>query len=108
MKRIVKVISSILLILFISLSLFSCNKDSTPPVITILGDNPVNTCVDMGYMDAGATALDDEDGDISSSIKINSNVDTLVDGSYHVTYTVSDNAGNEATAQREVNVIFCK
>ena len=40
-----------------------CNVDTTSPVITILGDNPVNIHAGQVYIDAGATALDDRDGD---------------------------------------------
>ena len=37
--------------------------DTTPPVITLLGDNPAVVGVGEEYVDAGATAFDDVDGD---------------------------------------------
>ncbi|MDD2181395.1 MAG: DUF5011 domain-containing protein, partial [Bacilli bacterium] len=75
------------------------------PVITILGNNPVNVNVENAYTDAGATAIDDVDGDITEKIKITGTVDVNVVGTYTVKYTVNDKAGNETIATRTVNVI---
>jgi hypothetical protein len=88
--------------------IYSCKKDTEPPVITILGDNPISVCIDFEYTDAGASAHDNEDGDVTSKIEISSNVNISAIGTYHVTYTVKDEAGNQALEQREVNVIYCK
>jgi len=79
--------------------------DTTAPVITINGDNPANVEIGSNYTDARATALDDVDGDLTPSISISGTVDTNSLGEYIITYTVSDNAGNQATATRTVNVI---
>lgn len=92
-------------ILFIG---FGCKKDKTPPVITILGYNPITTCVGIPYVDPGATATDDEDGDITDKINTTIEIDTSQSGTGHVYYLVSDNAGNTASATRTVNVIYCK
>ena len=76
------------------------------PVITILGSNPVSITVNNPYTDAGATALDNIDGDVTSQIQIGGDaVDTTTVGVYNITYTVSDNTGNIATAIRTVNVL---
>ncbi|HEY4695861.1 MAG TPA: DUF5011 domain-containing protein, partial [Candidatus Hydromicrobium sp.] len=80
--------------------------DTTPPVITIIGENPVMVELGSEYADTGATAADDVDGDISGSIEVLSTVDTAVPGSYKVTYNVSDAAGNAAAeVTRIVNVV---
>ena len=79
--------------------------DTTAPVITITGANPVDVDLGATYSDAGATATDVHDGDLTSSITVSSNVDTNTAGTYTVTYTVSDAAGNQATETRTVNVI---
>jgi hypothetical protein len=84
------------------------DKDTTKPVITITGNNPVTACVGFPYDDAGATATDDKDGDITSKINVSINVDTTQPGNGTVTYEVTDAAGNKATATRDVNVIYCK
>lgn len=80
--------------------------DTTPPVITLLGDNPQVITVGSAYMELGATATDNIDGDLSTAIVIDSSaVNTAVAGSYSVTYDVTDAAGNAATtATRTVTV----
>jgi VCBS repeat-containing protein len=79
--------------------------DATPPVIRLRGDATINLTIDTPYSDAGATATDAEDGDISSRIVVTNPVDTAVLGSYTITYAVSDLAGNAAApVTRTVNV----
>ena len=78
--------------------------DTTAPIITILGNNPENVLLNGIYTDAGATALDNLDGDLTSQISVVNNVNTAIAGTYPVTYTVSDLAGNTAIATRTVNV----
>ena len=64
--------------------------DTTVPVITLLGEDPVTIEVGDTYTDAGATATDNFDGDITSSIVTVSTVNTAIVGVYLVTYNVSD------------------
>jgi PKD repeat protein len=75
------------------------------PVITLKGDNPLTITVGEEYVDPGATAYDEEDGDLSDQIVITGTVDTSTPGEYTVTYTVRDSAGNTATATRVVKVV---
>ena len=80
--------------------------DTTPPVITLLGNNPVDIDQGTSFTDPGATASDDHDGNVTSSIVISGSVDANTIGSYTLSYNVSDAAGNTATAAtRTVNVI---
>ena len=80
-------------------------EDSIAPVINLLGDAAVSIEVGDTYIDAGATAKDNYDGDITSNIVTVSNVDTAIVGSYTVTYDVSDANGNAAdTVTRIVTV----
>jgi len=80
-------------------------KDTTPPVITILGNNPETITLGSSYTDAGATASDNVDGDITSNIIVVNPVNTSIVGAYIITYNVSDAAGNLATeVTRTVNV----
>lgn len=102
-----KVLGVLCLLLTISLFI-SCNKDKNPPVITVVGINPANHCIGIDYVDQGATAQDEEDGDITDKINTSNNVDTDQIGTYTVVYTVEDKAGNSTTVTRTVNVIFCK
>lgn len=78
--------------------------DTAAPVITLKGDALVKIKIGEEYKDAGATAADKVDGDLSKNIKTENKVDVSEKGKYTVTYTVKDAAGNEATATREVIV----
>jgi len=69
-------------------------------LITLEGEATVTLEVGASYTDAGATANDNYDGDITETIVIVNNVDLAVVGTYAVTYNVSDangNAGEEVT-----------
>jgi len=79
--------------------------DTTLPVIIIIGNNPISHEVGNPYTDEGAYALDDVDGDITSSIIIINNVNPNVVGTYTVDCEVTDTAGNTAIANRTVNVV---
>ena len=64
-------------------------------MITLTGSD-VSQEVGGSYTDAGATALDNIDGDITSNIATVNPVDPSTVGVYTVTYNVSDAAGNPA------------
>ena len=81
------------------------NIDKTAPVITLLGSNPATVNTGGTYIDAGASASDDVNGNITNNITTTSTVNTSVVGTYTVSYKVSDLAGNQGTAVRTVNVI---
>ncbi len=78
--------------------------DTTAPVITILGSNPVSLNVGSNYTDAGATATDNVDGNLTSEIILVNSVNTSAVGNYTVTYNVTDAAGNSALVTRTVIV----
>lgn len=79
--------------------------DTTPPIITLIGASTINLNVGDTYNELGATATDNLDGDLTSSIVITGNVNTAVAGSYLVNYNVSDSSGNAAAqVTRTVNV----
>ncbi|WP_461587329.1 immunoglobulin-like domain-containing protein [Winogradskyella sp.] len=79
--------------------------DTTSPVITLIGASTINLNVGDVYNELGATATDNVDGDLTSSIVIAGNVNTSVAGTYQVTYNVSDAAGNAASeVVRTINV----
>ena len=76
--------------------------DTTLPIISLLGDNSITIEVGSSYDDAGATASDNYDGDITSSIIVNSTVNTSLAESYTVTYNVTDANGNAATTATRI------
>ena len=77
--------------------------DTTPPVITL---NPASKSVmysDEKYVEPGFSATDAVDGDVTAKV-IASGIDTKKVGESQITYTVTDNNGNTATAVRKVTV----
>ncbi len=70
--------------------------DTIKPVITLQGETEVNLTVGEAYTDAGATANDNVDGDISANIITVNSVNITVAGTYTVTYNVQDDANNSA------------
>ena len=78
--------------------------DTTPPVITLLGDNPMALELGSSYAEPGATALDDRDGDLSANITVTGTVNANTPGSYTLSYDVSDTTGNSTTVTRTINV----
>lgn len=86
--------------------------DTTPPIITLNGNQTINLNVGDNYFEPGASAIDDVDGDISSNILITgnetllTNPTSLPEGSYVLAYNVSDSSGNSAIEKiRTVNVL---
>ncbi|HIC30888.1 MAG TPA: DUF5011 domain-containing protein [Flavobacteriaceae bacterium] len=80
-----------------TVNIITGTPDTTPPVITLTGASTINLEVGDTYTELGATATDNEDGDISSSIAITGTVNTNAAGTYTRFYNVSDSAGNAAT-----------
>jgi|GEM_PF-4751899 len=77
---------------------------NTAPTITLVGENPFSVTVGNAFTDQGATALDLEDGDLTSAIVATGTVDTNTVGTYTLTYTVTDSGGLKATTTRTINV----
>ena len=101
MKKIIYVLT----ILIVACSNDNSNSnDTTAPIITLDGLAIATVNLNSTYTDAGATAMDDVDGDLTSSIVITGVVNTSIEGNYIITYTVSDTSGNIATATRQVVV----
>jgi Domain of unknown function (DUF5011) len=88
----------------------SCAKEDTvAPVITVTGGNTItqNLPASSGggtWTNPTATATDDEDGTITA-INVSGTVNPNLAGTYTLTYTCSDAAGNTATETVTVNVI---
>ena len=76
----------------------------TPPALIVNGLNPMNLVVGDTYTEQGASAVDREDGDITSNIQTTGTVDTTTTGTYTITYTVTDSGNNTVTKTRTVNV----
>lgn len=92
------------------LSLTSCKtEDAGAPMITVTGganqSQSLPSIANNGtWTNPTATAMDDEDGDISMSITVSGTVNPNLAGNYTLTYTVSDAAGNTATEVVTVSI----
>jgi hypothetical protein len=70
--------------------------DTTPPVITLIGDNPHLIANGAAYVDLGAAVTDNVDA--NRTITGTGTVNTAVAGDYTITYNAADAAGNVAIA----------
>jgi hypothetical protein len=76
--------------------------DTTPPVITVLGTNPLSLTIGTAYTEAGATCVDNKDP--SCTVVTSGTVNTAAVGTYVITYTATDAAGNVSSKTRVVSV----
>lgn len=81
---------------------FTDALDNIPPTITLNGQDTVTVLINTSYTEAGATAFDCTDGNITPTI-VNA-PDTAVVGIYNVLYIATDAAGNSDTVTRLVIV----
>lgn len=79
-------------------------KDVIAPVLSLKGYQSVSLYVGGGYSEAGYSASDECDGDITGNVVVEGNVNTQIPGTYTVTYRVADSSGNVTEAKRTVTV----
>ncbi len=77
---------------------------SQAPTISLVGESTIYLEVGDTFTDPGASASDNVDGDLTSSITSSGTVDTATEGTYTIVYSVSDAAGNIASVSRTVIV----
>ena len=80
----------------------SAPVDTTAPVITLNGSNPIQLTVGQTFTDPGATAVDAVDG--VCNVSVSGTVNTGVAGTYTLTYSAADRSGNQASVTRTVVV----
>ena len=79
-------------------------KDVIAPVITLKGAQNVSLYVGDSYSEAGYSAVDECDGDITANVTVEGSVNPQQEGTYTVVYKVSDLSGNLAEVKRTVKV----
>jgi len=85
--------------------IINVTPDVTPPVMTLIGNNPLTLVLGSQYLEPGANVVDSYDGVIPfSNVNVTGFVNSLAIGQYVLTYTVQDAAGNMTSAQRTINV----
>jgi formylglycine-generating enzyme required for sulfatase activity len=78
--------------------------DTANPEIYLTGGNNIIHSQGIPFEDPGVEAHDVRDGNITSQLAFTGTVDVNNTGTYTLTYTVADAAGNTATATRTVTV----
>jgi len=86
-----------------------------PPVITLLGDNPLTLACGVPYEEPGYVATDPEDGDLTDEVVVNTSElvtdpvsGYIVPDTYHIIYSVTDHDLSNpmsATVTRTLEVV---
>ncbi len=79
--------------------------DGANPELELFGGASVTREAGQAWAEPGAAGHDARDGNLTASITITGTVDMNTTGTYILTYSVADAAGNEANATRTVTVV---
>lgn len=78
--------------------------DTKAPTIELLGEDPVVIEAGHSYLEAGFTATDNYDGDLTNKVVV-TRESMLEVGDYPIVYKVVDSSGNETTITRTVTAV---
>ncbi len=78
--------------------------DRAAPELQLIGAATITLAAGEPYVEPGATAVDDIDGDITNLIEISGTVNTTAVGTQTLTYRVADRAGNTSSAVRTIKI----
>lgn len=78
--------------------------DTKKPTLTINSDKDIYMSVGDNVPDIEYSAYDNYDGDLTSKVKIKSNVDTSKNGNYKIEYEVSDSSNNSVSDSINVHI----
>ena len=79
--------------------------DTVNPELELFGGASVTREAGQAWAEPGAAGHDARDGNLTASITVTGTVDMNTTGTYILTYSVADAAGNEANASRTVTVV---
>jgi hypothetical protein len=91
------------------LALLGCSNgvnDEEPPVITLLGESEMIHFKGEAWVEPGFTAVDNEDGNITTSVTIEGEVGDVLGENYIIRYQATDMAGNFSSVSRYVTVYY--
>ena len=78
--------------------------DTAKPELELFGGAGVTRQAGQAWAEPGVAGYDARDGNLTSSITVTGTVDTSTAGTYVLTYTVADAAGNTDTKTRTITV----
>ena len=79
--------------------------DTANPELELFGGASVTYEAGQAWAEPGAAGHDARDGNVTASVTVTGTVDMNTTGTYLLTYSVADAAGNTATANRTVTVV---
>jgi formylglycine-generating enzyme required for sulfatase activity len=79
--------------------------DEMNPELELFGGASITREAGQAWAEPGAAGHDARDGNLTASITVTGTVDMNSTGTYILTYSVADAAGNEANASRTVTVV---
>jgi len=79
--------------------------DNQGPVISLNQPDIVQMNQNEEYIEPGYIAIDDIDGDVSSSVSTQSNLNTQLPGIYHILYQGKDTAGNNSESVERMIIV---
>jgi formylglycine-generating enzyme required for sulfatase activity len=79
--------------------------DGANPELELFGGAGITREAGQAWAEPGAAGHDARDGNLTASITVSGTVDMNTTGTYILTYSVADAAGNEANASRTVTVV---
>ncbi len=84
----------------------SCKKsdDTSAPIVTVTGSTDVLSILNAAYTDPSATAKDDKDAAVTVTSDFSTVFNKDLAGTYKITYTATDAAGNVGTGVRFIEV----
>ena len=72
-------------------------KDTKKPNLVVNSDKELKAYIGDEFSYPTYSAIDDYDGDITNSVKVDSKLDLNTEGTYKIDYSVKDSSGNEST-----------
>ncbi len=92
-------------------TLSEITPDTTKPTITLNGANSIAVNKGEPYVELGASAIDDRDGELSVYTTTTGGrgigfIDTRIIGEYLITYSALDSAGNTVKTTRTVSIVM--
>ncbi len=79
-------------------------EDYELPVIALVASDTLIQPINTEYIEPGFSAHDNYDGDLSSAVTVEGQVNTATEGVYTITYKATDSNGNVGMAERRVTV----
>ncbi|KPA19487.1 secreted protein containing Dystroglycan-type cadherin-like domain protein [Candidatus Magnetomorum sp. HK-1] len=81
------------------------SSDDMGPVITLFDESIIQINQNESYHEPGFIAIDDIDGDITAAVETQTDLDIYTPGTYQVTYSVKDQAGNYSAPTERIVIV---